>query len=103
MTKTTKDDLQAQVAKLTAAVNGLPEHRVLKVCMDHTISTDYSRYNRVDMKHVDYAREEAKRRLAHMLADELIRSGAVQVTETLEDDHMRFGKTLRTVASLRVC
>jgi hypothetical protein len=43
MSKTTKADLQAQVAQLAASIKNIPDHRVLKVCMDHMIHTDMSR------------------------------------------------------------
>lgn len=101
--KTTKDSLLKQVADLQQAVTNMKEPRTLKAGGEMLIPLmDYHRSN-VDLHQVDHMREHLRRDVARHMAEELIRSGAIKFTETLEDDMRRFGKLIRVSGSLQVC
>jgi hypothetical protein len=98
---TTRADLQRQIDSMQAAVNNLPEHTTLAVSVEHLM--DYRMFDRrVDLREVDEHRKHAKHRLARELADELIRSGAIEFREELEDCHRRFCKALRVTAKVKL-
>jgi hemoglobin-like flavoprotein len=105
MTKTTKTALLSQVAELTKTIENLqvvtpPTHRVLSRNVEVPIQSAY--LAAVDLAHVDHMREVLRRRAANELADELIRSGAVQIKETMFRDVYRAYDVLRLEASVKV-
>ena len=100
--KTTKDALLKQVAELKDAVNNMKEPRTLKAGGELLVH-HMDMVRSVDMHQVDHMREHLRRDVARHMAEELIRSGAIQFSETLEDDHRRFAKVLRVSGSLQVC
>ncbi|GAA0687795.1 hypothetical protein ISN75_14085 [Dyella marensis] len=102
MTKpTTKADLQRQLADMQAAIGNLPEPRILTVSNENLLP--YSMMERsTDLRELDHFRQHVKRVMARDLAEELIRSGAIDFQEHLYEDHRRMGKSLRVTAKLKL-
>ena len=105
-TKTTKTALLSQVAELTKTIESLqvvtqPVLRTLNRKVEAPVQYGYS-YPDVDLRYVDEMRKALRHRVVTELADELIRSGAVQIKESLFRDAHRYGDTLRLEASLKV-
>jgi hypothetical protein len=101
----TKKSLLQQIADLEQSVRGMGEPKKLQIHEEHHVPMThmYSRRGSTDLQMMDDIRHHLKRSMAHKLADELIRSGAVKFTETLEEDHLRFGHSVRIKAELLVC
>lgn len=104
-TTVSKKSLLQQVADLQKAVTGMDEPKMLQVFQEHLVPMSYlySRRGAADLHMVDDIRHHMKRSMVNQLADELIRTGAVKFTETLEEDRMRFGHSVRMKAELLVC
>ncbi len=100
---TTKAALKSAAKNLLASVEAMPDIRVLKVGAETVVDHASMMSSRLHMDHLDAIRRATRDRFARELADELIRSGAVKMTEFLEDDHRRFARVLRIEGSLSVC
>lgn len=101
MTKTTKADLQVQLANLQASISNLPDYKTLAVCSENMVPFGIFE-RRMDLREMDSFRDHVKRRLVHQLVDDLIRSGAVSFQEDLEEDYRHYGKKLRVTAKLKI-
>jgi len=55
------------------------------------------------MEQLDHIRAATRRRFAHELADMLINTGMVKMTEFMEDCPRRYARVLRIEGSLSVC
>jgi hypothetical protein len=56
----------------------------------------------LDLQTVDFYRERAKRDLAHLLAEELLKSGAVKITERLRHEPSYGGGYVQVTMELKV-
>ena len=101
--KTTKDALLKQVADLKDAVSSMKESLSVHANVEHMVSCLDLHRSKVDLHHVDQMREHMRRQVAHFITDELLRSGSIKFSETLEDDYRRYCKVLRIEGSLQVC
>lgn len=108
MSTATKQDLLKQIESLQQTVRNMGEPRKLVVSSEHSVNgiparNPWDMPGAADLHHVDHVRRCAQREMAHQLAEELIRSGTVKFTETIEPDYRRFAHTVRIRAELRVC
>jgi hypothetical protein len=99
---TTKAALKSAAQNLLASVEAMPNIRVIKAGAEMMVS-HMDMYRSIDLHQVDHMREHLRREVACHLVDELLRSGAIKLTETLEDDMRRYGKVIRIKGSLSVC
>lgn len=100
---TTKAALKSAAQNLLASVEAMPNIRVLKVGAEAVVDHLGMMTARLHMDHLDAIRRATRDRFARELADELIRSGAVKMTEFLDDDMYRRTRVLRIEGSLSVC
>jgi hypothetical protein len=99
----TKAALKRAAQDMLASVEALPNIRTLRVGAETAMADCDLQHSRVDLHHLDYIREATKRRLAHELADELIRSGAIKLTEELISEQYRYRRVVRITGTLQVC
>ena len=100
---TTKAELQRQLEAMSHAVHNMKEAQVLKCGAESVIDHRSMVNSRLEMDRLDHIREATRRRFAHELADALLRSGMVKMTEFLDEDPRRFCRVLRIEGSLSVC
>lgn len=104
MTKTTKTALLSQVAELTKTIESLqvvpaPTHLTLNRNIEVPV---HGGYHPLDLNYMDEIRAVLRQRVAKELADELIRSGAVKINETMYRDTHRYSDYIRLEASVKV-
>lgn len=99
----TKAALKSAAQDMLASIEAMPESRVLKFGTEAIVDSFGMRDSRLHMDHLDAIRKATLHRFAREVADELIRSGALKMTETLEDDHRRYARVLRITGSVSVC
>jgi hypothetical protein len=101
MSKTkTAADAHRLLDEAQSILRNLPEPRVLH--LNHEMCLPFLGDRRTDLTELDRYREYAKRDMAHRLAEELIRSGAVEFREELVDDFGRMVKALRIGAKIKL-
>ncbi|SKB50544.1 hypothetical protein [Luteibacter sp. 22Crub2.1] len=107
-TKTTEAVLLSKVAELTRTIEMLqcvptPKVRPISKLRRHIETpVEFGIGSDLDLNYVDHVRESLRRRVASELADELLRSGAIQISETLTRDPHYYGARLRLSASVDV-
>jgi len=102
-TTTTKAELQRQLEVMSHAVHNMKDAQVLKVGAETVIDHMGSMTGRLHMEQLDHIRAATRRRFAHELADMLINTGMVKMTEFMEDCPRRYARVLRIEGSLSVC
>lgn len=99
---TTKAALKSAAQNLLASVEAMPNIRVLKVGAQTEVADVELRHCRIDLHHLDHIRAATRRRFARELAEELIRSGAIKLTEELIDEPYRYRRVVRITGSLSI-